>query len=188
VSILFATAYKETSMNKLLVVLLVLVVGLPSMASAAQPSGTLVGVPDSEPGGQGGPATKSWLFSNIFVVRAHICRVTGTLLCGPDPLVPGGAPFGGVIRIWVPFTDTYTIYAFVSDAEGNVMTFRTAAPSIIAPPPQGAYFNFTPTFPPLPDDLYKFHVLVVASGSGLITFSDFYQFRIGGPNSTGCCP
>ena len=171
-------------MNKLLLVSLVLVVALPSATFAVQPSGTLVGAPDSESGGQGGPATKSWLFPNIFIVRAHICRVAGTLLCGPDPLVPGGAPFGGVIRIWVPFTDTYTIYAFVSDAEGNVMTFITSPSSING----GSYFNFTPTFAPLPSDLYKFHVLVVASGSGLITFSDFYQFRIGGPNSNNCCP
>lgn len=171
-------------MNRLLLVLFVLVVALPSASFAAQPSGTIVGSPDSEAGGQGGPSTKSWLFSNIFVVRAHICRVTGTLVCGPDPLVPGGASFGGVIRIWVPFTDSYTIYAFVSDAEGNVMTFTPAASQITG----GSYFNFTPTFPPLPNDLYKFHVLVVAGGSGLITFSDFYQFRVGGPNSTGCCP
>src|SRR5712692_78152 len=135
-------------MNKLLLVLSVLVVALPSATFAVQPSGTLVGAPDSESDGQGGPATRSWLFPNIFIVRAHICRVTGTLLCGPDPLVPGGASFGGVIRIWVPFTDTYTIYAFVSDAEGNVMTFTTA-PFAISAPPQGAYFNFTPTFPPL---------------------------------------
>jgi hypothetical protein len=171
-------------MNKLLLALLVLVVALPSAAFAVQPSGTLVGAPDSEPVAQGGPATKSWLFSNVFVVRAHICRVTGALLCGPDPLVPGGASFGGVIRIWVPFPDTYTIYAFVSDAEGNVMTFTPGVFQITG----GSYFNFTPTFAPLPSDLYKFHVLVVASGSGLITFSDFYQFRIGGPNSNGCCP
>ena len=171
-------------MNTLLLVLLVLAVGLPSVASAVQPSGTLVGAPDSASGGQDGPATKSWLFANVFVVRAHVCRVTGVLLCGPDPLVPGGASFGGVIRIWVPFTDTYTIYAFVSDVEGNVMTFTTAPFSISG----SSYFNFTPTFAPLPSDLYKFHVLVVASGSGLITFSDFYQFRVGGPNSTGCCP
>ena len=171
-------------MNKLLLVLLVLVLGLPSVAPAVQPSGTLVAVPDSEADTRAGAAPKSWLFSNIFVVRAHICRVTGVLLCGPDPLVPSGAAFGGVIRIWVPFTDTYTIYALVSDAEGNVVTFTTGPFSISG----GSYFNFTPTFAPLPSDLYKFHVLVVGSGSGLITFSDFYQFRIGGPNSNGCCP
>ena len=110
--------------------------------------------------------------------------VIGELLTAPDPLVPGGASFGGVIRIWVPFPDTYTIYAFVSDTEGNVMTFTPGVFQITG----GSYFNFTPTFAPLPSDLYKFHVLVVASGSGLITFSDFYQFRIGGPNSNGCCP
>ena len=171
-------------MNKLLLMSLVLVVALPSATFAVQPSGTLVGAPDSESGGQGGPTTKSWLFPNIFIVRAHICRIAGILLCGPDPLVPGGATFGGVIRIWVPFPDTYTVYAFVSDAEGNVMTFSTGAFQI----PGSSYFNFTPTFAPLPSDLYKFHVLVVASGSGLITFSDFYQFRVGGPNSDGCCP
>jgi hypothetical protein len=63
-------------------------------------------------------------------------------------------------------------------------------PSVTSPSTitAGTYFNFTPTFAPLPSDLYKFHVLIVGSTSGLITFSDFYQFRVGGPNSTNCCP
>jgi hypothetical protein len=184
VSASFATADKEASMNTRLLVLLVLVVGLPSVASAVQPSGTLVVVPESAADAAAGPATKSWLFSNVFIVRAHICRVTGTLLCGPDPLIASGAAVGGVVRIWVPFTDSYTIYAFVSDAEGNVLTFAPGTFSIQG----GNYFNVTPTFAPLPNDLYKFHVLVVGNTSGLITFSDFYQFRVGGPSSTGCCP
>ena len=111
-------------MNQLLSVLLVLILGLPSMASAVQPSGTLVVVPDSEADSGPGAAPRSWLFSNIFIVRAHICRAPGVLLCGPDPLVASGAAYGGVIRIWVPFSDTYTIYALVSDAEGQIFRRR----------------------------------------------------------------
>ena len=171
-------------MKKLLLVLLVLVLGLPSVASAVKPSGTLVVVPDSEADSGAGPAPKSWLFFNIFVVRAHICRVTGVLLCGPDPLVSSGAAFSGVVRIWVPFLDSYTIYLVASDAEGHVMSLQSGTFAIGS----GVYFNVMATFAPLPSDLYKFHTLVVGNGSGLITFSDFYQFRVGGPGSGGCCP
>jgi hypothetical protein len=110
--------------------------------------------------------------------------VTGVLLCGPDPLVSSSAVFGGVIRIWVPFTDSYTIYAFVSDAEGNVMDFKGGTFTIGG----SSYFNLLTTYASLPSDLYKFHALVIANGSGLITFSEFYRFRIGGPSSSGCCP
>ena len=172
-------------MNQLLSVLLVLVLGLPSMASAVQPSGTLVVVPDSPSESGAGPAPRSWPGSNVFVVRAHICRATGVFLCGPDPLVAASTAYGGVIRIWVPFSDSYTIYALVSDAEGNVTDLKVGPPFAIA---GGMYFNVLSPFAPLPDGLYKFHAVVIASGSGLVTFSDFYQFRVGGPSSTGCCP
>lgn len=172
-------------MTKVLLTWLVLVLSLPSAASAIQPSGTLVVVPDSSADAAPGPATKSWLFSNIFVVRAHICRTTGAFLCGPDPLVSSGAAYGGIIRIWVPFPDTYTIYALVSDAEGAVIDLKVLPPVSI---PGDTYFNVLATFAPLPNDVYKFHTVIIASGSGLTTFSGFYQFRIGGPNSSGCCP
>ena len=171
-------------MNKRLSVLLVLVLALPSLAFAVQPSGTLVAVPESEADSGQGAAPRSWLFENIFVVRALVCRALGVVLCGPDPLVASGAAFGGVIRIWVPFTDTYTVYALVSDAEGNLMRLSQTTQSI----PGGAYRDFLASFPPLADGLYKFHALVIASSSGLTTFSEFYQFRIGGPSSTNCCP
>ena len=172
-------------MNKLLSVLLVLILGLPSVVSAAPSSGTLVAVPTSEADSGPGAAPRSWLANNIFVVRAHVCRTIGVLLCGPDPLVASSAAFGGVIRIWVPFPDTYTVYALVSDAEGNLVTLAQSPLSIGG---GGVYRDFLANFNPLPDGLYKFHALVIASGSGLTTFSNFYQFRIGGPSSTGCCP
>lgn len=171
-------------MSKVLSLLLVLVVGLPSVASAVQPSGTLVVVPDSAAEGGAGPASRSWLVGNIFVVRAHVCRATGVVVCGPDPLVPASTAFGGVIRIWVPSNDTYTIYALVSDAEGNLVDLKSGPQTING----GTYLNVLSAFAPLPDGLYKFHTVVIGNVTGLVTFSDFYQFRIGGPSSTGCCP
>ena len=170
-------------MNKGLVIGLVLALGLPSMAFAIQPSGTLVMVPDNPADAGAPPAPRSWLFDNIFVVRAHTCRTAG-VPCGPDPLVASGAAFTGFIRIWVPFPDTYTIYAFVSDTEGTLRDLKILTTSITG----GAYFTFLATFAPFPSDLYKFHALIIANGSGSTTFSDFYQFRQGGPNSSGCCP
>lgn len=171
-------------MKKILLALLALTLALPSAASAVQPSGPLVGVPDSAADAPSGAAPKSWLFSDIFVVRAHICRPTGILLCGPDPLVSSGSSYGAVVRIWVPLTDSYTVYFFVDDPEGNVIDLRVGTFGISA----GSYFNILTTFGSLPSDLYKFHTLIIGNGSGRITFSDFYQFRVGGPGSGGCCP
>ena len=170
-------------MLKLLSILIVLILGLPSAVSAAPLSGTLVAGPVAEADSGAEAAPRSWLFENIFVVRAHVCRTPGVVLCGPDPLVPSSAAFGGVIRIWVPFTDTYTIFALVSDAEGNLVRLSQAPQSIQG----GFYRDFLASFPPLADGLYKFHTVVIANG-GLTTFSDFYQFRVGGPSSTPCCP
>ena len=168
----------------LLLALLVVALALPSAASAVQPFGPLVGVPDSAADAGAGAAPRSWLFNDIFVVRAHICRPTGTLLCGPDPLVSSGFSFGSVNRIWVPFNDTYNVYGFVMDVEGNVIDFRAGSFFING----NTYFNIFGTFGPLPDGLYKFQALIIANGSGRITFSEFYHFRIGGPGSGGCCP
>ena len=170
-------------MNTVLVVWLVLVLGLPSMAFAVQPSGTLVMVPDGPGDAAAPPAPRSWLFDNIFVVRAHVC-LTGGVPCGPDPLVASGAAFTGFIRIWVPFNDTYTIYALVTDSEGALLDLKVQTTAITG----GAYFNFLAPFAPFANDLYRFQALVIASGSGLTTFSNVYQFRQGGPSSTGCCP
>lgn len=170
-------------MKKLLPVLLVLVLALPSIASAVESSSKSVLVPDSPADGGGGPASKSWLFPDIFFVRAHICRTPGITLCGPDPLVSSGSGFGSVIRIWVPFFDTYTVYSFVTDSEGNEIIFGSGFFQFTA----GSYNNITTTFPPIPDGLYKFLGLAI-SNSGKITFSNYYQFRVGGPSSGGCCP
>ena len=169
-------------MKKLLLSLLVALLALPSVVSAVQPSGTPVMVPDGADG-SGGAGTRAWTANNIFFVRAHTCRATGITVCGPDPLIGSSNSFSGVIRIWVPFSDTYTVYFFASDSEGNVVAYTSGAFQLGG----NTYNSFFSTFEPLPDGLYKFHGLAVASG-GLITFSDFYQFRVGGPSSGGCCP
>lgn len=169
-------------MKKLLLVLLVL--ALPSIASAVQPSGKPVLVPESEADSGGGPTPKSWLFNDIFFVRAHICRPLAVTICGPDPLVNSGASFNGVIRIWVPFFDLYTVYFFVTDSEGNVISFIVGDFNLGG----NTYNNFFSTFLPLSDGLYKFLGLAVGNGSGAITFSNHFQFRVGGSPSGGCCP
>jgi hypothetical protein len=172
-------------MKKLMLVLLALVLALPSIASAVQPSGTPVLVPDSGSDSGGGPAPKSWLFNDIFFVRAHTCRATGNItLCGPDPLISSSAGFNGVIRIWVPFPDLYTVYFFVTDSEGNVINFSSGNFNL-----DGNTFNsLLNTFSPVADGLYKFLGLAVGNGRGTITFSNHYQFRVGGPASGSCCP
>ena len=173
-------------MKKLLLVLLVLVVGLPSIACAVESSGKPVLVPENAADDGGGPAPKSWLFPDSFFVRSHICRTTSpsTILCGPDPLVDSGAAFNGVHRIRLPITGLYTVYFFVMDSEGNVLTFTSGGFTVNA----NTYFNVIFTFTPIPDGLYKFLGVVVGPVSGMITFSNYYQFRVGGNPSGGCCP
>jgi hypothetical protein len=171
-------------MRKLLPVMLALVLALPSIASAVEPSGTPVLVPDSAADSGGGPTPKSWLVSDIFFVRAHTCRTLGVTICGPDPLVSSGASFNGVIRIAVPFFDTYTVYFFVTDSEGSVIAFTSGTFQLVGP----SFTSFSQTFAPIADGLYKFLGLAVGNVSGRITFSNYYQFRVGGPPSGGCCP
>jgi hypothetical protein len=169
-------------MKKLLPVLLVLVLALPSIASAVEPSGTLVHVPESG-ADSGGPTPKSWLFPDIFYVRLHTCRTTSFIICGPDPLISSGFSFNSYTRIWVPFTDSYTVYTFVLDSEGNVVAFSFGTFTFAG----GSYNNLWGTFT-LSDGLYKLLGLAIGNGSGRITFSNYYQFRVGGPGSSGCCP
>jgi hypothetical protein len=171
-------------MKKLPVLLLVLVLALPSLASAVESSGTPVLVPDSGTDSGGGPTPKSWLFNDIFFVRAHICRPLGVTVCGPDPLVSSGVSFNGVIRLFVPFSDVYTVFFFVTDSEGSVILFTSGNFQLFG----SSYASFFQTFPPIADGLYKFLGLAVGNGSGRITFSNHYQFRVGGPGSAGCCP
>ena len=166
-------------MRKLLLAVLLVVLALPSAAFAFRPPGTLEVVPDAAADG----GTQSWLRNEIFVVRAHTCRVGG-LPCGPDPLISSGAAFNGILRIWVPFSDNYTIYLFVSDVEGALQDLKVGTFGIAG----NNYFNVVGTFAPFASDLYKFHALILGNGSGLATFSEFYHFRQGGPGSGGCCP
>lgn len=171
-------------MKKLLLPLLVALLALPSMASAVQPSGTPVMVPDGAADGAGGAETRSWLNNDVFFVRAIICRPLGVTVCGPDPLVSGGNAFNGVIRIWVPFDDNYTVYFFVTDTEGSVIAFSFGTFFL-----QGnSYSSFFNTFSPVSDGLYKFLGLVIGNGTGKIAFSNHFPFRSGGPGSGGCCP
>ena len=173
-------------MQKLLVVLLVLVLAPPSIASAVESSGTLVVVPNTGADSGGEPTPKSWLADNVFFVRAHICRTTASVtLCGPDPLVSSGTSFKGLVRIWVPFIDLYTVHLIVTDSEGNVIRLASGNFSFGGDTYNDIFSNYSP---PLPDGLYKFLGLAIGNGSGLITFSNYYQFRVGGPSSFGCCP
>ena len=66
-------------MKKLLLMLLVLVLALPSIASAVQSSGKPVLVPESEADSGGEPAPQSWSSTDSFFVRSHICRTTNPL-------------------------------------------------------------------------------------------------------------
>ena len=172
-------------MKKLLLMLLVIVLALPSIASAVESSGKPVLVPESEADGGGGPVPRAWSSNQSFFVRSHICRNTAvfTILCGPDPLVDIGAAFNGVHRVWFPVNEPSTVYFFALDSEGTVIRFSSGNFNVSG----NTYINFFFMFPPIPDGLYKFLGVVVGAVSG-ITFSNYYQFRVGGNPSGGCCP
>lgn len=171
-------------MKSLILVMLVLVIALPSVASAVVSSGPPVLVPDPEAAVGAGTATKAWSDNTIFFVRAHVCLTLNVTLCGPDPLIASAAAFNDVIRLWVPLGDVYTVHFVVADTEGAVVALSTGSFTL----PGNSYASFFRTFPALSDGLYKFLGVAIGGSFGLVTFSNHYQFRTGGPGSNGCCP
>jgi len=168
-------------MKKLLVMLLLL--ALPSIALALEPPGPVIRVPDTESAIGAGPAPKSWTSNDIFYVRAHICRTLGVSICGPDPLVTSGATFNAFIRIFVPSTEFQIIFFLITDTENAVVTSGGGGSTQVF---QG-FNNFAVSFN-LPDGVYKFISIAQGQSSGKVALSEYYRFRVGGPNSSGCCP
>jgi len=167
-------------MKKLLATLLLL--ALPSIASAVDSVGPAIRVPGTESAGAPEPTPKSWLFNDIFFVRAHICR-TGTSECGPDPLVTSGATFNAIIRIFVPRTEFQILHFLITDTENAVVAFGGGGS-------QQVFAGFNDFFVPfnLVDGVYKFISIAQGQSSGRVALSEYYRFRVGGPNSNGCCP
>jgi hypothetical protein len=159
------------------------VCALPSIASAAESVGRPTRVPGAESEGAASPTPKSWLLAEIFYVRAHVCR-TGISLCGPDNLVSSGEPFNAIIRIAAPVSELQVLYFMITDTEGAVVAFAGAGESVFVP---AGYSDWFVTFA-VPDGVYKFVSIAQGLSTGLITFSDYYRFRVGGPSSSGCCP
>ena len=40
----------------------------------------------------------------------------------------------------------------------------------------------------LPDGVYKFISIAQGLSTGKVALSEYYRFRVGGPNSSRCCP
>ncbi len=169
-------------MKTLLLALLVLVLALPSIASANDSAGGITRAPDTESDGASTPLPKSWLLNDIFFVRAHICR-SGVTLCGPDPLVSSGANFNAVTRIFAPFSENEVFYFLITDSENAVVAIQGGGVVFVS----SGYSNWFASFN-LPDGVYKFVALAQGLSSGRISLSEYYRFRVGGPNSSGCCP
>src|SRR5262245_8200627 len=115
-------------MRRLLAALVVVLLALPSTPFAVEPSGApVLERGDASPSGS---TPKAWGANDIFFVRAQTCRTVGIFICGPDPLIASGANFSGVIRIFIPVTDLYTIYFFVTDPEGAVIVFTSMSANL----------------------------------------------------------
>jgi hypothetical protein len=169
-------------MKKLIALLLLL--ALPSIASAVESSGVPIRVPDTEADSASGPTPKSWLSNDYFYVRAHICR-SGTTVCGPDPLVSSGFSFNAIVRLASAnaFTENANLYFLITDSENAVVSIGGPGPVPVLP----GFNNYFVTFA-LPDGLYRFISIVQGLSTGKVALSDYYRFRVGGPNSSGCCP
>jgi len=167
-------------MKKLLATLLLL--ALPSLASAVESAGPVIRVPDTESAGAPEPTPKSWLFNDIFFVRAHICR-NGTSLCGPDPLVSSGATFNAIIRIFAPLTEFQILYFLITDTENAVVVVGGGSSQRVFAGFNDFFVSFN-----LVDGVYKFIAIAQGLSTGKIALSEYYRFRVGGPNSSGCCP
>ena len=148
------------------VLLAVLLVALPMVASAAEE--TVVSSSD--------PAPKSWLAPDIFHVLAHSCNIP-SLTCGPDNLVTNA--FGALIRIWVPVTQNYDRFFIFTDTEGNVRSISGFSGVLSA-----GFNTISLSGVSLPDSgnvatrgLYKFISIIIAA-DGRTALSDYYRFRV----------
>ena len=150
------------------VLLAVLLVALPMVASAAEE--TVVSSSD--------PAPKSWLAPDIFHVLAHSCNIP-SLTCGPDNLVTNA--FGALIRIWVPVTQNYDRFFIFTDTEGNVRLPVFGFSGVLPGPGFSTIFVSGVSLPDSSNvatrGLYKF-ISVIIAADGRTAFSDYYRFRV----------
>jgi hypothetical protein len=169
-------------MNKRLLVIL-FVLALPVLAfpvlSFAEPEMTVVPYVDSGPQSKSGSdaSSRSWLANDLFHELAHACNFpSGT--CGPDNLVTN--PFGARILLFVPTTQTYTVYWIFTDTEGNALSISAFNFFLTGNTTQNLFLNGVS----LPNSgsvatrgLYKFISLIVGN-NGIVAFSDYYRFRV----------
>ncbi len=94
-----------------------------------------------------------------------------------------GATFNAIIRISVPSTEFQVIYFLITDTENAVVTSAGGGSTQVF---QG-FNNFSASLN-LPDGDYKFISIAQGLSPGKVALSEYYRFRVGGPNSSGCCP
>ena len=167
-------------MNKVLLILFVLALSAFALPAFSFAEPEMVVVPHADPGPDsksGSDASaKSFLVNDLFHELAHACNIPNAT-CGPDNIVTNA--FGARIRLFVPTTQTYTLYFIFTDTEGNAI--------VVAPFTFALSFGTSTIFVTgvsLPTSssvatrgLYKFLSIVVGA-NGIAAFSDYYRFRV----------
>ena len=169
-------------MNTLLRILVILALAsftLPAVSFAA-PEMVIVSEAadsgaDAKPGADA--STRSWLANDLFHRVAHACDLPSAT-CGPDNIVTNA--FGARINLFVPTTQSYTIYWMFTDIEGNAIVVAPFTQTLTG----GTFVNAFLTGVTLPTSssvatrgLYKFLSLVVGA-NGIAAFSDYYRLRV----------
>lgn len=107
---------------------------------------------------------------DIFFSMAHTCQVA-TTTCLPDNLVTN--PFGAVVSVYVPSTQSYTRYYFVTDMQGAVVSLNVFTSSMSA----GSYGLTLSPISLSTGQMYRFFV-IVQGANGKVTVSDSYNFKV----------
>jgi hypothetical protein len=88
----------------------------------------------------------------------------------------------------VPVSGSYTVYTFIADVDGNVLSVGSGTFSLGS----NTFHNIVTTFPSslgLPDGVNKVRALAIANTNCRVAFSpEYYGFRITPSGSSGCCP
>jgi hypothetical protein len=116
------------------------------------------------------PAPRNSALPDIFFDMAHTCA-TFTVDCLPSNVLSN--PVAVYIKVYVPSTQLYTRYYFVTDIQGAAVGFFSSTGSLDGGTTNDLSVDFSlPT-----GQLYRFFAILVGA-DGRLTVSDSYTFKV----------
>ncbi len=109
------------------------------------------------------------LLADISFAMAHICE-SFAANCLPSNLL--NSPVAAYIKIFVPSSQVYTRYFFITDTEGAVVGFNASASSL-----NNGVNDLSMSFSLPTGNVYRFFA-IVQGADGKMAVSDPYTFRV----------